>query len=272
MATVGKKFTSPDKWEAGWFARLSAGQKLLYSYMWDRCDHSGVLEFIAPVWSAHIGQPVTEEDLQKLKDKVNTNRERVAIIEDRVWLIEYIRFQQQPDRAKPISVNHPMLKTIVRLLKEHNLYGAAKERDQLLFKDFEDENATSGVSKASPSLPEGRGKSLSGSKSASKSGSNGTRGSALRPSSNKDNFINITSSLDPYNKAESILKAYPKKSANSDISIIPVIEDILESLPEAGIKEPYEYLLNQVKKLDRRTAPDPGDYFESLKKGEEVPF
>ena len=165
MATIGKKFIDPDKWESAWFSRLSPGQKLLYCYLWERADHSGVIEIIYPVWSAHIGQQIDKETLDKLIDSVNYDKDRILIFGDKILLSEYIRFQQKPDETEPLSGTHGFTKTIVRVLKGHGLYEEVKKRDPILFTDFEDKNSDSDISKASASLAKGYGKGLSKSKS-----------------------------------------------------------------------------------------------------------
>lgn len=170
MATVGKKFTSPNKWDEAWFNRLSPKQKLLYMYLSDRCDHAGVIEFIPHLWSAHLGMNVTDEFYQKFASKINEDKKRIRFVRKKVWLIDYIRFQQKPDLSKPISATHPMIKTIYRLLKEHGLYEDYKEYDSIAFIEYESENGISELSKALTSHGEGNRKALS--RSASRGGGN----------------------------------------------------------------------------------------------------
>ena len=138
MATIGKKFLDPDKWEAGWWTRLSQGQKLLYTYIWERCDHAGAIEFVPQIFSAHIGQQIDAESLQKLADAVNTDCERIVIYSSNlIWLTEYLRFNQQGDPNKSLSPDYSFHKHVARIIQQRGLVDEIIKRDPILLSKFE---------------------------------------------------------------------------------------------------------------------------------------
>lgn len=186
MATVGKKFTSPEKWEAAWFSRLSPGEKLLYYYLWDRCDHAGVIEFLPAIWGAHIGQSIDEQSLDDLMDAVNSEQDRILKIDEKVWLVGYISYQQQKKKGAPVKAGHPMLPKIVDLLKGHSLFDVFVKRYPALLSGYLAENSDSGTLKPTPSLIQGLGVSLSRSKSQISSSSSSNSGSGSGSPSGKD--------------------------------------------------------------------------------------
>lgn len=136
MATIGKSFSDPDKWENAWFACLDADQKLLFMYMWDRCDHVGVLEFIPNVWSAHTDLKIDMEFVQILMERINGDKERLVITGRKFWFPKYIRYNQQPDPEKPLSAKHPFHKHIWKRAIQHDLVDEINQRDPILLKEF----------------------------------------------------------------------------------------------------------------------------------------
>lgn len=136
MATIGKTFSDPDKWESTWFSKLTPDQKLLFIYMWERCDHSGVIECIPAVWSAHIGLEIDSESLQSLTDSINTDKERLKPLQDKYWFTEYIRFNQQSDPEKPLSKDYSFHKHVYKRILHHGLVDEILNRDPILLKEF----------------------------------------------------------------------------------------------------------------------------------------
>lgn len=191
MASVGKKFVDPSIWEEPWFNKLKPAQKLLYSFMWQRCDHSGVIEFVPVIWSALIGHEITEKNLDDLIQDINNSRTRLYKFEDKVWFADYIRLNQKPDRSQPLSGSQPFTKTIARLLISHSLFEFVDETDPVLFEEYLEKSNSNGTHE--PSVGDRQGLSRGASKSLIRSTSDSTSGSP--PLSN-------------YDKAEELRKRY----------------------------------------------------------------
>lgn len=141
MATIGKTFSDPDKWEQGWFLSLTLRQKALYVYLWERCDHAGVIEVVPALWSAHLGESISKDDVHSLVQVVNEDEERIFIKGRKLWFTEYIRFNQQSDPDKPLSPGYPFHRHVWKRIQKHGLVETINERDPILLMDFIDEEA-----------------------------------------------------------------------------------------------------------------------------------
>lgn len=82
-----KRFTETLKWEDPWFRRLKPHQKLLWQYMCDRCDHSGVIDLDYEAASFQIGAEVSEADLLAFGERV----EKLPC--GKAWVTKFVKFQ-----------------------------------------------------------------------------------------------------------------------------------------------------------------------------------
>lgn len=76
---MAKRFTETTKWNDPWFRTLPPRSKLLWFWLVDHCDCSGVLE---PDWglvSFHVGEEVTSRDLKPLGDRVEMRGGKIFI-------------------------------------------------------------------------------------------------------------------------------------------------------------------------------------------------
>ena len=138
MATIGKTFSDPDKWEEPWFLALTPNQKFIFVYLWERCDHSGVIHITLPLWSAHTGLNITESVFQDLVEMVNQDQERITIFQKKLWFTEYIRFNQQNDPSQPLSDKYPFHKHVFKIVQKHGLTDEINRRDPILLSKFID--------------------------------------------------------------------------------------------------------------------------------------
>lgn len=136
MATIGKTFSDPDKWEEAWFNELTTDQKLLYTYLWERCDHAGVIQIIPALWTIHIGLEIDNGFLNGLIEAVNDDRERITVFNKKLWFPEYIRFNQQSDLTKALSDNYSFHKHVFSRVKKHALIEEIQKRDPILLMNF----------------------------------------------------------------------------------------------------------------------------------------
>lgn len=86
---MAKRFTDTNKWRKPFIRTLQAPYKLLWFYILDDCDHSGIWIVDFEVAQIRIGEPISEEEALKIfADKVTVfdNNER--------WFIpDFIEFQ-----------------------------------------------------------------------------------------------------------------------------------------------------------------------------------
>ncbi len=137
MATIGRSFSDPDKYEQNWFISLTMEEGYLYSYCWDRCDHAGVIEITYSLMSFHTKLNVCEELVKSMVKKVNKDKERIVIFGNKIWLCEYIRFNQQTDPTKGLRSNYSFHKHVFGRAITHGITDDIVKRDPLLFKDFD---------------------------------------------------------------------------------------------------------------------------------------
>jgi hypothetical protein len=105
-----KRFTETQKWDDSWFMRLSPLRKLFWMYICDRCDASGVLDFIPELAALHIGTEVTETWLNDLGT-------RVQKLPNGKWqIIKFLPFQYGK-----IDANCPAHRPIIRLIQANDL-------------------------------------------------------------------------------------------------------------------------------------------------------
>jgi hypothetical protein len=110
-----KRFTETTKWREPWFRRLSPAAKLLFLYLTDHCDCTGLIDLDFEAAAFDIGAKVEEKHLTELVDRVQRT------VDGKVFLTRFIAFQQGT-----LSVNCPAHKPILKLIKERNLTSNGK--------------------------------------------------------------------------------------------------------------------------------------------------
>lgn len=82
-----KRFTETEKWNDGWFRRLTPERKLLWIYLCDRCDAAGVIEMDFDLVEFLVGHRFDDSDMVFLKG-------RVEPMEGEKWrVLKFIEFQ-----------------------------------------------------------------------------------------------------------------------------------------------------------------------------------
>jgi hypothetical protein len=82
-----KRFTETQKWDDGWFRRLSPAAKLLWQWLCDKCDSAGVIEPDLELASFQIGMPITDAELGEFGNRV------VRLASGKLHLPKFIEFQ-----------------------------------------------------------------------------------------------------------------------------------------------------------------------------------
>jgi hypothetical protein len=61
---MGKRFTSTGIWDKEWFQNCSSKHKLLWKYLYEKCDNAGVWDTNFTLASFQVGEKVTAADLK----------------------------------------------------------------------------------------------------------------------------------------------------------------------------------------------------------------
>lgn len=245
-----KRFRETFIWDADWFMRLSAPEKLFWFYINDQCDNIGVWEPNMRLAQFHIG---SEINIDQFFERVNKGKQRLVKRSNGSWLLtDFVKFQYA--RSKPLNPKSPAHKSYLELMKERNLWDWFLKH----YPEVMEEAINSDVLE----------NSKRGLKEVSKSNKDKDKEKATDKEKAKDKDTPTY-----LNKAESILQAYPKKNGSgSNISLLADIEDVMKDLKTEGVNDPESYLLNEIDKLNRKEAPKPDVFFSELKQRKEVPF
>lgn len=105
-----KRFTETTKWHDPWFRRLSPLAKLLWLYLTDNCDCTGLIDLDMEAATFHIGAKINEKHLAELVSRTQRT------IEGKVFISRFIPFQYGA-----LSVDCPAHKPVLKLVTERNL-------------------------------------------------------------------------------------------------------------------------------------------------------
>ena len=67
---MAKRFIDTKIWDTSGCRNLKSRQKLLWFYLMTKCDHAGILDADFVAASFFIGEKVTEEDIEWMKDRL----------------------------------------------------------------------------------------------------------------------------------------------------------------------------------------------------------
>ena len=156
---MASRFTQTEKWDDKWFRQLSPNAKVLYWYVWDKCNIAGFWEvdLEGALFHTKIPQRGIEGAYKELARGFLANG-------DYVWIRKFLYHQ----RNLPLNENNPSHRGILKVINEFKSIfpNALEEIKNQLLKESE-KGATKGL--ASPlSISKSKGKSKSKSKSKSK--------------------------------------------------------------------------------------------------------
>ena len=113
MKTYQKRWTDINKWSNAWFRDLSMEAKVLYLYILDRCDRSGVWESDWVAAKFEIGDRC---DWERVFESLSDRFEKLG---DNTWFCKkFIQFQEG---AQPLSPECNRHKGLFRLIKHWGL-------------------------------------------------------------------------------------------------------------------------------------------------------
>lgn len=107
---MAKRFTATEKWDKEWFMNLPLKLKCLWIYINDKCDQAGMWEANYKLATMHIGEVITEKDIEQFGKRI----EKFA--PGKIWIVEHVDFQTGTPSEKCVA--H---KPIFKLLKKYNL-------------------------------------------------------------------------------------------------------------------------------------------------------
>jgi len=84
---MSKRFTETEKWRDPWFRKLTPAQKLLWFYLLDNCDQSGVIDFDHEFAEFQIGIKSSEKDIVAL------SKQLLKLPNGKLWLHKFVRYQ-----------------------------------------------------------------------------------------------------------------------------------------------------------------------------------
>ena len=108
-----KRFTDTEKWKKPFIRNLSAPYKLLWLYICDDCDHSGIWQVDIDVAKIRIGEDINEQDAIKFfDDKI------IKIDNGNKWFIPSFIDFQYPSGLNPDNKAHG---GIIKMLLKYKL-------------------------------------------------------------------------------------------------------------------------------------------------------
>jgi hypothetical protein len=84
---MSKRFTETEKWRDPWFRKLTPAQKLLWFYLLDNCDQSGVIDFDHEFAEFQIGIKSSAKDVAAL------SKQLLKLPSGKLWLHKFVRYQ-----------------------------------------------------------------------------------------------------------------------------------------------------------------------------------
>lgn len=112
---MAKRFSSTEIWNEDWFLEMPAEYKLYWYYMLSKCDHAGLFKVNVKVFCG-----INEVNLtpSKALQYFNTDKQRIRVISDSVWLIEDFFVFQYGDI---LNMNNRVHESISELYQRHKI-------------------------------------------------------------------------------------------------------------------------------------------------------
>jgi hypothetical protein len=134
---MAKRLTDSRKWDDGWFIDLDPAYKLMWIYVLDKCNHSGVYKICIKLEECCLGFPLD------LRCDVFRNR-IIPLKDDKFFIPKFIEFQYGV-----LSEQNKVHKSVICTLKNEGVYKqyasplqGAKDKDKVKDKDNNNESMT----------------------------------------------------------------------------------------------------------------------------------
>ena len=111
---MAKRFSDTEIWNKEWFLNLSLKHKMLVKFLFDNCDCAGVYEPNYALLSFYLGEKITPNDFENLKQirKLNNGN---FLIED------FLKFQYGISSYESLNPNFSVHKGIIKSLEKNQL-------------------------------------------------------------------------------------------------------------------------------------------------------
>ena len=110
---MAKRFINTDIWDKGWFADLSPKMKIVWVYLFTKCDHAGVFEPNLKFMSFLVGVKVTMDEITE-----HLGEHIIPIENTDKWLIkDFIPFQYK----LPLNPNSKPHLSVINILEKYNI-------------------------------------------------------------------------------------------------------------------------------------------------------
>jgi hypothetical protein len=107
---MAKRFTDTEKWKDVWYTDLSNDNKIIWQYLLDTCDESGILKFNLRLLNFNCSTNITVEEF------ISIFKDRVTPVNKEYWVInKFCYFQYGPNFLT--SNNKVVIKAIGKLLQ-----------------------------------------------------------------------------------------------------------------------------------------------------------
>lgn len=109
---MAKRFTDTEKWKKPWYRKLKPKYKVLWQYLTDNCDKSGIWEVDFELAGIFIGEELDVNEVRELFKK-----QFIELDNGKRWFIkDFIEFQYGT-----LNPNNPAHKNVYKELLERNI-------------------------------------------------------------------------------------------------------------------------------------------------------
>lgn len=110
------RWTKTEKWKDKWFRELKPKHKLLWLYLIDNCDISGILDWDVNLWKREIGFSIDENEIKEIFAG------RILFIPntDKCWIPKFIKTQQRC-KIEELKESNPAHRGILKTIQNYNL-------------------------------------------------------------------------------------------------------------------------------------------------------
>jgi hypothetical protein len=137
---MSSRLTTTDKWKDSWFSNLKPNDKLLFLYLCDNCNNSGIIEYNPKIWSAETGI-----DIRGIEGALKGLASRI------IWSIDYeciyIRNFLKHQRNIPINPTNKAHIAIIRGFESYSKKFNITNVDDFVNAGLEYAHENGGVSK-----------------------------------------------------------------------------------------------------------------------------
>lgn len=105
-----KRFTETEKWRDPWFLSLDQKSRVLWIWLCDRVDNSGVIDIHWPSAAFETGYKLSEKDVHSLGSRIE------KLENGKYYIPSFVGFQ-----FGELSSNSKVHQSIMKLMKKHSL-------------------------------------------------------------------------------------------------------------------------------------------------------